>query len=299
MRTLFLYPFPSAWSPTFVRFQKFYSGRKKSSFFLSFICICQKFVVPLSRFLWYIIMMSFKEAVAICLTKKYKTISGRATRAEFWWFTLFMYIIFVAIYALMLVMAAYVRQGSDYSPLLAVFLVIMFGIMGIVSILLIVPSVCVGVRRLHDIGRSGWWILLSCAPIARLVILVFALMPSQPTANEYGDNPHEQEYIPFENEKCTEYMKKQTFQGLLTLYSGFVGAVLINGILFRTLHWPGGCSILFVVVPILVALLCLCLAIYVFMHGALNAYVEKGLSVAKHLRNVEGTSTCRRTPTPS
>ena len=66
----------------------------------------------------HIIMISFKEAVATCLTKKYKTISGRATRAEFWWFTLFMYIIFVAIYALMLLMAAYVRQEIDYSPLI-------------------------------------------------------------------------------------------------------------------------------------------------------------------------------------
>lgn len=235
-------------------------------------------------------MMSFKEAISICLKQKYSTISGRASRAEFWWFTLFMYIIFVAIYALMLLMAAYVRQEIDYSPLLAVFLVIMFGIMGIVSILLIVPSICVTVRRLHDIGYSGWWVLLGFAPIARFVVLVFTLMPSQPTVNKYDDNPDEQTSVLSENEKSSGYMKKQTFQGLLSLYSGFIGAVLINGILFRTLHWPGGTSMLCVIVPFLVALLCLCLAIYVFMHGALNAYVEKGISVAKHLRNVEGTA---------
>ena len=90
--------------------------------------------------------------------------------------------------------------------------------------------------------------------------------------------------------KIVSFMKKQTFQGLLSLYSGFIGAVLIDGILFSTLHWPGGTSILCVIVPLFVAILCLCLAIYVFMHGALNAYVEKGLSVAKHLRNVEGTA---------
>ena len=235
-------------------------------------------------------MMSFKEALSICLKQKYATISGRATRAEYWWFTLFVYIIFMAIYALMLLMAAFVRQEIDYSPLVAVFLVIMFGIMGIVSILLIVPSICVTVRRLHDIGYSGWWVLLGFAPIARFVVLVFTLMPSQPTVNKYDDNPDEQTSVLCENEKCSEYMKKQTFQGLLSLYGGFIGAVLINGILFRTLHWPGGTSMLCVIVPFLVALLCLCLAIYVFMHGALNAYVEKGLSVAKHLRNVEGTA---------
>lgn len=234
-------------------------------------------------------MMSFKEAISICLKQKYSTISGRASRAEYWWFTLFMYIIFVAIYALMLLMAAYIKQGSG-SQLLGVFL--MLGIMSIISILLIVPSICVTVRRLHDIGRSGWWILLSFAPIVRFVILVFTLMPSQPTANEYDEKSLEQEsdINIIKNEEICVNMKKQTFQGVLALYSGFVGAVLIDGILFSTLHWPGGSSLLCVVVPLLVAILCLCLAIYVFMHGALNAYVEKGLSVAKHLRNVEGTA---------
>ena len=232
-------------------------------------------------------MMSFKESLSICLKQKYATISGRATRAEYWWFTSFAYIWYLAMYILSVVMMFNLYRGSGT---LILGLLLADGLMGIVSALLFVPSVCVGVRRLHDIGRSGWWILLSCAPIAHWVIFVFALMPSQPTANEYGDNPNEQESILYENDKCIDYMKKQTFQGLLTLYSGFVGAAMINGILFRTLHWPGGCSILFVIVPLLVAILCLGLAIYVFMHGALNAYVRKGVSVAKYLRNVEGTA---------
>ena len=85
-------------------------------------------------------------------------------------------------------------------------------------------------------------------------------------------------------------MKKSVFQGLLALYGGFIGTVLVDGVLFRTLHWPGGCFILSVVVPLLVSLLFIFLAIYIFKHGALNAYVEKGLTVAKHLRNTEGTA---------
>ncbi len=232
-------------------------------------------------------MMSLREAITICLKQKYSTISGRASRAEYWWFTLFMYLVYIVIYTLSAVMMFNLHRVSG-AQMFGALLVI--GLMSIISILLVVPSICVGIRRLHDIGRSGWWILLSFAPIVRWVIFVFSILPSQPTANEYGDNPHEQESISYENEKCSEYMKKTTFQGILALYSGFVGAVLINGILFRTLHWPGGTSMLCGLVPILVALLCLCFAIYVFKHGALNAYVEKGLSVAKHLRNVEGTA---------
>lgn len=234
-------------------------------------------------------MMSFKEAISICLKQKYSTISGRASRAEYWWFTLFMYLVYIVIYTLSAVLMFNLHRVSG-AQVLGALLVI--GLMSSISVLLLVPSICVGIRRLHDIGRSGWWILLSFAPIARFVVLVFTLMPSQPTANEYGENPFEQEsdINIIKNEEISVNMKKQTFQGVLALYSGFIGAVLINGILFRTLHWPGGTSMLCVIVPFLVALLCLCLAIYVFMHGALNAYVEKGLSVAKHLRNVEGTA---------
>lgn len=135
-------------------------------------------------------MMSFKEAISICLEQKYSTISGRASRAEYWWFTLFMYLVYIVIYTLLAVMMIYLYLGSG-AQMFAALLVI--GLMGIISILLIVPSICVTVRRLHDIGRSGWWILLSFVPIVRFVILVFTLMPSQPTANEYDENPLEQE----------------------------------------------------------------------------------------------------------
>lgn len=85
-------------------------------------------------------------------------------------------------------------------------------------------------------------------------------------------------------------MKKTTFLGLLFLYCGFVGTVLIDGILFTTLQWPGGCAMLCVIMPLLFSFLCLCLAIYVFKYGSLNVYVEQELPVAKHLRNVEGTA---------
>lgn len=234
-------------------------------------------------------MMSFKEAISICLEQKYSTISGRASRAEYWWFTLFTYLVYIVIYTLSAVMMFYLPRLS-VAQMFGALLVI--GLMSIISILLVVPSICVTVRRLHDIGRSGWWILLSFVPIVRFVILVFTLMPSQPTANEYDENPLEQEsdINIIKNEEISVNMKKQTFQGVLALYSGFVGAVLIDGILFSTLHWPGGSSLLCVVVPLLVAILCLCLAIFVFVHGALNTYVENGISIAKHLRNVEGTA---------
>jgi uncharacterized membrane protein YhaH (DUF805 family) len=54
----------------------------------------------------------------------------------------------------------------------------------------LVPSIAVTVRRLHDTGRSGWWILISLVPvIGWIVLLVFMLTDSQPGSNQYGPNP--------------------------------------------------------------------------------------------------------------
>lgn len=55
---------------------------------------------------------------------------------------------------------------------------------------MLLPSLAVGVRRLHDIGRTGWWLLIAFVPIiGTLVLLVFAVQDSEPGTNAYGPNP--------------------------------------------------------------------------------------------------------------
>ena len=68
-----------------------------------------------------------------------------------------------------------------------------FGILsGIYTLAIIIPSIAVGVRRLHDIGRSGWWFLIALVPIlGGIILLVFFVLDSKPGANEYGENPKE------------------------------------------------------------------------------------------------------------
>ena len=238
-----------------------------------------------------IIIMSFREAIHICLKEKYATISGRATRAEYWWFALFLYILYfvaqVVLTVIVLFAMTFAKQGNDFPLMGALFVV---GFLLLVTLVLFIPSICVSVRRMHDIGRSGWWLLLSIVPIANLVVLIFTLMPSQLAANEYGEChlAQESDYNEIINEKNSGNMNKQTFQGVLSLFGGFIASLLINGVLFTTLHWPGGSFILSVIVPILVAILCLCMAIYVFKHGALNVFIENGPAVVKYLRNMEG-----------
>ena len=60
----------------------------------------------------------------------------------------------------------------------------------IVVLGLIVPSLAVSIRRLHDIGKSGWFILISLVPvIGGIILIIFSLMDSQPGSNAYGPNP--------------------------------------------------------------------------------------------------------------
>jgi len=109
----------------------------------------------------------------LAVLKKYAVFSGRAGRAEFWYFTLFSIII-----SLVLSLAsALVGDNSNILGLLY-------------SLAILIPGIAVSVRRLHDTNRSGWWILISLIPlIGFIVLLVFLVQDSQPGQNQYGPNP--------------------------------------------------------------------------------------------------------------
>lgn len=113
-------------------------------------------------------MNYFMEAL-----KKYAVFSGRATRSEYWYFVLF-YIILAVI--------AGIIDGVIGSEM---------GILGlVVGLGLFIPSLSVTVRRLHDIGKSGWMILISFIPlIGGIWLLILMAMDSQASENEYGANP--------------------------------------------------------------------------------------------------------------
>ncbi|MEO6503255.1 MAG: DUF805 domain-containing protein [Jatrophihabitantaceae bacterium] len=114
--------------------------------------------------------MSFADAIRSVFSK-YVTFSGRARRSEFWWFALFAAILYIVAAILDAAM------GSSVVSL-------------IVGLGLLLPSLAVTVRRLHDTGRSGWWILIGLIPlVGALVLLVFECQDSQPASNKYGPSP--------------------------------------------------------------------------------------------------------------
>jgi len=100
------------------------------------------------------------EALKTVLTKKYATFSGRASRSEFWWFSLFSLVATIAGMFLMMAIAAGIlssvpmkqTQTGMHFPLGALFFIL-------ILLALFLPSLAVSVRRLHDLNYSGWWVL--------------------------------------------------------------------------------------------------------------------------------------------
>ena len=113
-----------------------------------------------------------------CITKKYVCFSGRARRKEYWMFTLFNFI------AALIVgfVGGFLSSATEVSA---------FAFLGtIYNLAVLLPSLGVLFRRLHDIGKSGWWWLIGIVPfVGWIVIIVFCCLDSQPGENQYGSNP--------------------------------------------------------------------------------------------------------------
>lgn len=110
--------------------------------------------------------------------KKYIDFNGRARRKEYWYFVLFN-VLFTLI---LLTIDRATNNGGGFN----------LGILsGVYILATLVPSIAVGVRRLHDTGRNAWWMLLALIPFGSLVLIVFFVLNSQPGDNEYGPNPKE------------------------------------------------------------------------------------------------------------
>ncbi|MEX2461670.1 MAG: DUF805 domain-containing protein [Paenibacillaceae bacterium] len=104
--------------------------------------------------------------------KNYVGFQGRARRKEYW-----MYILINVIISIVL---SILESFLHLSPLLT----------GLYSLFVLLPSIALGIRRLHDIGRSGWWLLINLIPlIGYIIFLVFLFQDSQENDNQYGPNP--------------------------------------------------------------------------------------------------------------
>jgi uncharacterized membrane protein YhaH (DUF805 family) len=123
--------------------------------------------------------MSFSQAVSSVLLNKYATFSGRARRSEYWWWYLFVTIVFLVAGILDRAL------GLTYSDLT------LGGgwIATIAAIVFLVPNLAVAVRRLHDTGRSGWWLLVGLIPFIGFIVLLYFFVLDSENDNQYGPYP--------------------------------------------------------------------------------------------------------------
>jgi uncharacterized membrane protein YhaH (DUF805 family) len=117
------------------------------------------------------------------ITQNYANFRGRATRTQFWMFTLVHMLILIALQMTMIALTP--EPGSLSGGAGA-------GIIGLFALIYLlgtfVPSLAISARRLHDTGRSAWWYLLSFIPLIGLVVIVFFCLDSD-TDNKWGLNP--------------------------------------------------------------------------------------------------------------
>ena len=111
------------------------------------------------------ILTDYQQAIISCF-KKFADFKGRARRSEFWYFELFC----------VLMSLAFSFISEDAAT--------------IVMLITLIPNIAVSVRRLHDIGRSGWWMLIALVPIVGILLLLFwAAQEGNSASNQYGESP--------------------------------------------------------------------------------------------------------------
>jgi uncharacterized membrane protein YhaH (DUF805 family) len=109
--------------------------------------------------------------------RKYAVFDGRARRQEYWMFTLIGAMLPVALVLLAAMLGMNMQDTSSV-------------IIGVYYLAILLPSLAVAVRRMHDTGRSGWWLFIGLIPLlGSIALLIFALQDSEQGTNQYGPNP--------------------------------------------------------------------------------------------------------------
>ena len=107
--------------------------------------------------------------------QNYTGFQGRAARTEYWMFVLFNLIASIVL--------SIIQKILHLDPYLT----------SLYSLAVLLPSLAVGARRLHDTGKSGWWLLLSLIPlVGAIILLVFMCQDSQDSENQHGPNPKQE-----------------------------------------------------------------------------------------------------------
>jgi len=113
----------------------------------------------------------------LAVLKNYAGFEGRARRMEFWMFTLINAVIIVVLE----IIAAVLGDNGG---------IIFYILVGLYGLAVLIPTIAVQVRRLHDTNRSGWWYFIGFVPlVGGIILLVFSFTAGTPGPNQYGPDP--------------------------------------------------------------------------------------------------------------
>ena len=122
-------------------------------------------------------MMSFTGSIGTCFSK-YGVANGRASRSEYWWFSLFIFIIsFVTSFADAFLFTDLVLEDG-ISPINIV-----------ASLATLIPAIAVYIRRLHDVNRSGWWMFIILTIVGIIPLVIWLCSKGTDGPNDFGDDP--------------------------------------------------------------------------------------------------------------
>ncbi len=117
--------------------------------------------------------MDFQTAVRTVLQQKYADFNGRAPRSEYWWFVL----AYAIAYVVLAVIGSILGRIGMFLPLL-------------LALAVFIPAIAVSIRRLHDVDKSGWWLLIALVPfVGGLILLYFTVQRGTIGPNQFGEDP--------------------------------------------------------------------------------------------------------------
>jgi len=116
--------------------------------------------------------MDFQKSIKTCF-KKYAEFTGRALRSEFWWFVLFCFVGGIVTGIIDVMILGY--SAETLGPINTIFSVVTF-----------LPGLAVAARRLHDINKSGWWLLINLTGIGVILLIVWWATEGKSKKNKYG-----------------------------------------------------------------------------------------------------------------
>ena len=122
--------------------------------------------------------MTLSDSIKVCLDK-YATMRGRAPRSEYWWFVFFNWLVFIVV-AVIFGLIGLAINGYEGA-------IITIGVgYPLVCPAMLIPNICVIVRRLHDTGHSGFWYFITLVPLIGGVWFLYLMIKDSDDENEYG-----------------------------------------------------------------------------------------------------------------